>query len=130
MNNYQNALKVLGVCIFAVSLIHVLFGASSEVILGSGISDTSMLDPSLDSQNRFYGAAFALYGGVFWLCSTNLALYTDLLKLALTVFFLAGASRVLSIVFIGWPSPEILMLTAVELLGPLIMYLWLKRVCT
>ena len=127
MHAYQHTLKCLAIGIFGVSLVHVLFGVSAEPLLGSAVSDASQVDPNLDSQNRFYGAAFALFGVVFWLCSTDLKRYTTLLKLSLLTFFLAGVARIVSIAVVGWPTTAVIVLLAVEVIGPPIMYLWLRQ---
>ena len=126
MNAYQITLKVLAIGVLGVALVHVLLGVGSETLLGSNISEASQLDPNLDSQNRFYGASFLLFGVIFWLSSTDLSRYTTLLNLGLLVFFIAGITRILSIVLVGWPTLEILVLLGIELIGPPIMYLWFR----
>ena len=127
MTAYALTLRLLAVGVFGVSLVHIVFGVGSEPFLGSGVSAASQLDPNLDSQNRFYGAAFSLFGVVFWIASSDLERYRRLLELALLVFFLAGATRLISIVIIGWPTPVVIALTVIELLGPPAMFLWLRR---
>ena len=127
MTAYALTLRLLAVGVFGVSLVHIVFGVGSEPFLGSAVSAASQLDPNLDSQNRFYGAAFSLFGIVFWIASSDLERYRRLLELALLVFFLAGATRLISIVIIGWPTPVVIALTVIELLGPPAMFLWLRR---
>lgn len=127
MQAFQTTLRVIAVSILGISMIHVVFGVSSEVFLGSGISAESQLDANLDSQNRFYGAAFSLFGAVFWFASQDLQRYVLLLKATLLIFFIAGAVRILSIALIGWPTIEVLVLTAIELIGPPLVYIWLQR---
>ena len=127
MRAYQLTLRILAVGIFVVSLIHVIFGVGSELFLGSGISDASVLDPNLDSQNRFYGAAFALFGIVWWLSSSDILECKKLLTASYLVFFVAGLTRILSIAVVGWPTAPILALTAIELLLPIALYVWLVK---
>lgn len=126
MRNYEYALKILAILIFVISSIHIAFGVSSETFLGSSISQLSLSDPNLDSQNRFYGASFALFGAVFWLASTNLVRYATLLNLAFAIFFLAGMTRLISIALVGWPTPLVVALIVIELAGPPAMYYWLR----
>ena len=128
MQLYTHALKALAVGVFAVAFVHILLGVSAEPLLGSGISEISQADPSLDSQNRFYGAAFSLFGGLWWLSSCDVAKYQKVLKLSFLIFFLAGASRLVSIGMLGLPSIPIIALTGVELIGPPLMFLWLNKV--
>ena len=127
MRAYQLTLRILAVGIFVVSLIHVIFGVGSELFLGSGISDASVLDPNLDSQNRFYGAAFALFGIVWWLSSSDILECKKLLTASYLVFFVAGLTRILSVIVVGWPTVPILALTAIELLLPIVLYVWLVK---
>ena len=117
-------LRVLAAAIVGISLVHVLFGVSAEPWLGAQLSAASMSDPNLDSQNRFYGAAFTLFAVTLWLSSTDVRRYVTLLNLTLIVFFLAGTARLLSGAMMGWPSPQLLFLTAIELIGPPLIYLW------
>jgi hypothetical protein len=49
------------------------------------------------------------------------------LRLAGPAFILAGASRLLAIWLTGWPSSLVLVLTAIELVGPLLLLAWLRK---
>jgi hypothetical protein len=69
--NLQNLLKLMGVAIVGIAAIHVVLEPGADLMLGSGLSEHSRVDPSTDSQNRFYGAAFALYGLLLWLRSAT-----------------------------------------------------------
>ncbi|GJM13198.1 MAG: hypothetical protein DHS20C12_16010 [Pseudohongiella sp.] len=126
MNTFNYVLRALAIGIFGVALIHILLGVSSEPLLGSGISELSIRDPNLDSQNRFYGAAFALYGAVLWICSADLQRYRSFLLAALGLFFLAGLTRVVSALVVGWPALPVIVLAAIEIFGPPAMFLWFR----
>ena len=130
MNAYPLTLRVLAVGIIGVSLIHVLFGVSSETFLGSSISETSLVDANLDSQNRFYGAAFSLFSVVWWIGSTDLERYKLLLTASFIVFFIAGVSRLFSLVFFGLPTNPVIMLLVIELILPPFLYVGLRRTVT
>ena len=104
-----------------------MFGVSAEPLLGSAISETSLTDPNLDSQNRFYGAAFSLFGVVWWFSSNDIPRYQALLAASYLVFFIAGISRIISVFVWGLPSIAVLMLLLIELILPPIMYIWLRR---
>lgn len=127
MKSYQYTLRVFAVAIWAIALVHIAFGVYSETFLGSGISQTSVSDPNLDSQNRFYGAAFSIYGVVLWLSSSNPERYSVILEWSLLVFFLAGLTRLLSITLVGMPTTTIIGLTAIELVTPPLLYFWKRR---
>jgi hypothetical protein len=85
-------------------------------------------DPVLDSQNRFYGISFTLYGVLLFLCATDISKYSAVLKCVLWVFFAAGMARLVSIGIYGLPSLWVLLLLASELLLPPFLSLWLSRV--
>ena len=128
MRALKFTLQALGLGIVGVALVHVVLGPNAEVLLGSGISPSSIADPAIDSQNRFYGAAFALFGGVFLLGSADIAKYRPMLLLAFGAFFVAGLTRIISVVVAGWPPLPVLCLAVVEICGPPIMCFWLNRV--
>lgn len=125
---YRTTLRVFSLLIFAVALIHILLGVGAEPLLGSAISASSLEDPNLDSQNRFYGAAFMLFGVVWWYSSSDLARYLSILKASYVVFFVAGVVRVGSIWMVGWPAVPILGLMLIELILPWVMFWWLLRI--
>ena len=127
MNAYPLTLRVLAVGIIGVSLIHVLFGVSSETFLGSSISETSLTDANLDSQNRFYGAAFSLFSVVWWIGSTDLERYKLLLTASFIVFFIAGVSRLISLALVGLPTNPVIVLLIIELILPPFLYVGLRR---
>lgn len=127
MNTFIWVLRLTGPGFIFAGAIHLVFGVAGEALLGAQLSASSMLDPVLDSQDRFYGTAFMLYGFLFLLCAKDLSRYRPVLKLSLWVFFAAGASRLLAIWLTGWPSSIVLGLTAIELVGPLLLLAWLRK---
>ena len=106
---------------------NVVFGPGADVMLGSEISDESLLDPTIDSQNRFYGAAFSLYGVVLLLASAKPVLYRSVLLWTLLVFFLAGVARLVSVFATGWPPSLVVALLVVELILPPLLAIWYVR---
>ncbi|MFK8021831.1 MAG: DUF4345 domain-containing protein [Pseudomonadales bacterium] len=86
-----------------------------------------MTDPGLDSQNRFYGATFTLYGVLLIVISSNLNQYSTILRCLLWVFLGAGAVRFISVSLYGWPPFLISLLFALELLVPIAMLFWFSR---
>ena len=127
MRTFQVTLKILAIAIFAIAAIHVVFGVSSELFLGAAISDSSLNDANLDSQNRFYGAIFALVGAMLWLTSQDPKKYEHVFLVTLMVFTVGGLTRLLSVAIVGWPTPIVVFLSVVEILGPPLMYLWWRR---
>jgi hypothetical protein len=124
MPGLPSLLKALApICVIAGAL-HALLGLNADVLLGAHLAPELIANPSLDSQNRFYGVAFTVYGWLLYLCSTDLDRYRPVLHCMLAVFFAAGAARIVSILAQGWPSPSIIGLGAAELVLPLILAVW------
>lgn len=126
--NLVLVLRAAAPAFFGVALLHLTLGMGADALLGAQISTETMSDPGLDSQNRFYGVAFALYGAVFWLASTDIERFAPALALTLLLFFLAGLARFASVALLGWPPTLIGLLLASELLLPPMIWLWLGSV--
>lgn len=106
---------------------HVTLGLGADQMLGAQVSSQSMMDAGLDSQNRFYGATFTLYGVIFFMAASNLARYLPLLKATVWVFFIAGLVRFISVWIYGWPPPLVAALFAAEVLLPPFLLLWINK---
>ncbi len=127
MGYYVVTLRIFGVIILGVALTHATLGPSAEVLLGSHISAGSIADPTIDSQNRFYGVAFGLYGILMWLCGSDIERYKPVLLLLLLMFFLAGLVRLISIALVGMPPVSVIGLMVLEIVMPPVMVLWLRN---
>lgn len=127
MKYFSLTLKLLSPVFFLVGLLHLIFGAGGEVMLGANLSAAALADPVLDSQNRFYGVAFTLYGALFFLSATDIARYHVVLRSVFWFFFAAGMARCISIYTHGLPSALVLGLLVTELALPPIMLLWLAK---
>jgi hypothetical protein len=121
-------LKFLAPVFVVVSALHLALGAGADVLLGAKLSTEALNDPTLNSQNRFYGVAFGVYGVLLYLCSTDLRKYATVLRYVLWVFFAAGLARLVSIATHGLPPPLVLALLAVELAFPPVLHIWLSKV--
>ncbi|MGO9948693.1 MAG: DUF4345 domain-containing protein [Steroidobacteraceae bacterium] len=128
MRAYSIVLRVLAPLFMLVGAVHLFLGLGADSLLGARISAQVLADPALDSQNRFYGVSFALYGVLLLLCSTDLARYATVLRCVLWVLLAAGLARFVSLAARGVPPALILALFAVELVAPPLMLWWLSRV--
>jgi hypothetical protein len=128
MRSLALVLKLVAPIFFLVGALHLALGLEADALLGAKVSAEAMTDPALDSQNRFYGVAFTLYGVLLSLCSTNVRKYATILRCILWVFFAAGLARLVSIAIHGLPPPLILALLAGELLPPPLLVWWLSHV--
>lgn len=120
-------LKVLAPIFLVVGALHLVLGAAAEVMLGASLSTESLADPVLDSQNRFYGVVFSLYGVLLYLCATDLSRYRPVLVSVLLVFFAGGLARLVSMTTHGLPSVPVIGLFASEILIPPLLLWWLSR---
>jgi Domain of unknown function (DUF4345) len=118
------ALRFIGAVCIAVALVHGLLGVGGDWVLG--ITNAPPIDPSLDSQNRFYGVAFGLNGVLLWMGGGDVRRFAPVLKTMFAVIFLAGCARGLAVIAHGWPQPQIMGLWASELLLPPFLWLWLN----
>ncbi|MBK6296737.1 MAG: DUF4345 domain-containing protein [Sphingomonadales bacterium] len=108
-------------------LLHVFLGLGADVMLGADIPASVLNDASLDSQNRFYGISFTVYGVLLWIASTDLARYRTLLRVLILWFFLGGVMRLVSIALKGWPSNLVWALALSELVLPPVLWWMLRR---
>src|SRR5262249_25009482 len=96
-------LTVVAPLILLVGALHLVLGVGADVLLGRKLPAETLADPALNSQNRFYGVAFALYGVLLYLCAIDLPKYAIVLRCVLWVFFAGGVARLVSIVTHGVP---------------------------
>ena len=66
-------LKVLGVVIVGIGAMKVTLGAKADALLDPSIPAAAVQHPSVDSQVRFYGGAFGIYGALLWICSNDMS---------------------------------------------------------
>jgi hypothetical protein len=128
MTALARVLKFCAPVFLLVGILHLAIGVEADVLLGARLPADAIIDPALDSQNRFYGVAFTLYGVLLWLCATDIAKYAQVLRCVLWVFFAAGIARLVSIAIHGLPPAPVIALLLSELLLPPVLVLWLNRV--
>jgi Domain of unknown function (DUF4345) len=122
---FRVALRVAAIACLVPGLIHVLWGVSGDWMIGGPVPVT--IDPTLDSQNRFYGAAFLVYAALLWFCAKDVRRYATILHLLLAVLFMAGLARGLAALAHGAPSWPVIGLWASEVVLPPLLWVWLSR---
>lgn len=120
-------LRFMAITIVLAGSSHLLLGVGAEVLLGAQLSAEIRAEPSLNSQNRFYGTSYMIYGILLWLCTRDMARYTVVFRILLLMTFFAGLTRILSVILHGWPSSTIIALALGELFLPPIVFLWQRR---
>jgi Domain of unknown function (DUF4345) len=128
--NFALVLKMLAPICIAVGAVHLVFGLRADAMLGARIAAESMLEPTLDSQNRFYGVVFSVYGWLLLMCARDLRRFLPVLYVLLAVFFMGGIARLVSMAIVGLPSVFVLLLAGTELTFPPLLALWLRRLDT
>ena len=127
MKSYVRVLKLVAPVFFVVGALHLILGPGADVMLGARLSAATLGDAVLDSQNRFYGVAFTVYGVLLLLCASDLNKYQTVLRCVLCVFFAAGLARYVSIAISGWPTALVLALLVTEIVAPPVLLWWLSR---
>jgi hypothetical protein len=127
MNAFTRFLRVVAPIFILVGALHLFLGLRADVLLGARLPPEVIADPALDSQNRFYGTSFALYGVLLWVCASNVTKYATVLRCILGVFFAAGVARLVSIGLRGIPPAPILVLMVSELVAPPAVWYWLRQ---
>jgi Domain of unknown function (DUF4345) len=120
------ALKLMAVACFVPALLHGFLGVDADMLIGIPVP-SSGIDPSHDSQNRFYGVAFGLYAVLLWVAAFDIKQHAGLLRIVFGMVFLSGCARFLSLNAYGWPSEEVMFLWAIEIFLPPLLWFWLKR---
>jgi hypothetical protein len=117
-------MRLLAVGCMAPGLFHLVFGAGGDWLIGL---NPEPIDPSLDSQNRFYGAIFVGYGAACWWAAGDVDRHVQLIRLLLAAMALGAIGRGLAWLVHGAPSPAVMALLVSECLIPPIMWIWLER---
>jgi Domain of unknown function (DUF4345) len=120
-------LKLVAPIFWLVGAAHLIFGLGADAMLGPKVPAEALTEPGLDSQNRFYGVAFTLYGTLLFVCASDLVKYRTIVMCLLWTFFAAGLARIVSIAKFGVPPPLIVALLAIELIAPPIAIYWLSK---
>jgi hypothetical protein len=120
-------LRIMAITILLAGSSHLLLGVWAEVLLGAKLSAETLAEPSLNSQNRFYGTSYMLYGILLWVCTQNMDRYALIFRILLLMTFAAGLTRIISLMLHGWPSPTIIALGVSELLLPPFVLAWQRR---
>ncbi|HTZ71853.1 MAG TPA: DUF4345 family protein, partial [Acetobacteraceae bacterium] len=91
--SFPLALRLTAMVAVLVGLTHLIFGLGADVMLGAHIPPATLADPVLDSQNRFYGVAFAGYGALLWLAASDIWRHATLIRVLAAFVFLGGVAR-------------------------------------
>jgi hypothetical protein len=127
MGNVATFLRIIAAVPILVGVLHLALGLNADVLLGARLPASVISDPALDSQNRFYGVSFMLYGVLLFVGGSDLKRYLPVVRWTLWIFFAAGLARLLSIALYGLPPPLVILLLLSEVFGTPVLLLWLSR---
>jgi hypothetical protein len=124
---FQHGAQAVGAVTIVIGLLHISIALHADASLGARLPAEVLGDPVLDSQNRFFGACFAGYGALLLLCASDVRRYASVLNVVVSFVALGGVARLISIALYGVPAPQVIGLTVIELVAPLLL-LWQRRV--
>lgn len=107
------------VCI-AIATTHIALGPSS-------IPGSVPVNPTMDSEDRFYATLFLGFGAALIWCSRDLHARRSVFQALLGVFFLGGVARLISAAQVGLPNELFQVLGLLELVMPALLWWWHAR---
>ena len=114
---FQLLLVVLGTVALVAGGLGVVFGAA--VIPGS--PDAA---PSVDSELRFFAAWYVAAAVAIFRAARNPEESRDAIRLVGAAFFLAASGRLISLVVVGRPHVQFIILMVIEFLLPIVLIPW------
>jgi hypothetical protein len=117
----QIILIVGGIATTLIALAHIAIGPA--VIPGS-----VPVNPTMDSEDRFYATIFLGFGLALLWCAASVDHRSKFIRFLIALFFLGGCARVISILLVGPPNLFFQAMTALELLLPPLIWLLLTQV--
>jgi len=132
------ALRILQFGLYFIGLAAILIGSSIALIgiertgqffvwVLSWIGDSGPLSdlgqPNDDSELRFYSVFFIAYGALLFQAARKPIKYARRIPLLLALFFAGGVVRAISYIQIGPPHDLFILLMAIELIMPIVLYI-------
>ena len=112
----QIFLVLFGLTAICIALAHIILGPAS-------IPGSIPVNPTMDSEDRFYAVLFAAYGvAVIW-CVREIESKSKFVYFLAITFFIGGVARLVSIAAVGLPNNLFIFLTVLEFLIPVFMML-------
>ena len=111
------AVMTAGAICVAIALAHVILGP--RAIVGG-----FFVNPTMDSEDRFYAIFFLFWGAATIYCSRDLRGRQGLFGALLFTFFLGGVARIISALAVGLPNTTFILLGSLELGLPPLFWRW------
>jgi hypothetical protein len=110
----QIFLGLFGITAILIASLHVALGPSA-------IPGSIPVNPTMDSEDRFYATLFAAYGVALLWCIKDIENKSKIVYFLALTFFVGGLARLVSIAAVGLPNAFFVAMMALELLIPLFM---------
>jgi Domain of unknown function (DUF4345) len=120
--------RLLNATVALFGLVCAGIGLTHIVLRPSSIPGSIAVNATMDSEDRFYATLFVAFGGALIWCSRNLHARGGPLFWLLTTFFASGMARLVSAAQVGPPGVLFQFLTGVELILPVVLWLWYRRI--
>jgi hypothetical protein len=117
----QVFLGLFGITAILIASLHVVLGPSA-------IPGSVPVNPTMDSEDRFYATLFAAYGVALLWCIKDIENKSKIVYFLALTFFIGGLARLVSIAAVGLPNAFFVAMTALELLIPLFMVFAQSRI--
>jgi hypothetical protein len=113
----QIYLGLFGIVAIFIALLHIILGPKA-------IPGSIPVNPTMDSEDRFYATLFAAYGVAMLWCIKDIEQKSKVVYFLAFTFLVGGLARLVSIAAVGLPNTFFITMTVLELLIPfLIMFL-------
>ena len=113
-------LTLFGLVCVGIALAHIVFGPAS-------IPGSIPVNPTMDSEDRFYASLFLGFGLAHIWAAQRLERRAQTVLALQAIFFVGGLARMVSVLAVGPPIPLFVILGALELLVPPLIWGWLRR---
>ena len=102
---------VFGAVCCVISIAHIALGPAA-------IPGALPVNPTMDSEDRFYATLFLGFGLALMWCACDLQQRSQTFAFLLMIFFAGGCARMVSAAMVGLPSTLFIALGMLELLLP------------
>lgn len=107
----QVLLGLFGLTAIFISLLHIALGPAA-------IPGSIPVNPTMDSEDRFYATLFLAYGVVLLWCIKDVESKARVVHFLMLVFFAGGLARIVSMLAVGPPNAFFIAMTVLELVLP------------